>query len=168
MSRTTIRAAITAFLAPPNVAGLQTVIAHPAKVTTEGQFFVNEAFGTGTGAIAFVYLDNSVERRIALGGMSSGRKWRQYTAHLLLFLRSTKPQAEDVGADNDSLVDALIARMESDRTFGAPGVIFQAGEGGEHGGDDIRVRTGLPVDIQGGMTQVFSTVTFEVCEILAT
>ncbi len=168
MSRTTVRAAIGTFLAPPNVTGLQTMIVQPPKVTLEQQFFVNEAFGTATGGIGFLYLDNSVERRIALGGPHNGRKWRQYTAHLLVFLRSTKAKAEDVGADNDLLLDALVARMESDRMFGAPGVIFQAGEGGEHGGDDIRVRAGLPVDIQGGMTQVFTTVTFEVCEILAT
>ena len=168
MTRVAVRSAIGAFLSPPNVAGLQTVYVQPPKVTAEQQFYVNEAFGTGTGAIAYLYLDESVEHRIALGGMRSGRKWRQYTAHLLVFLRSTKLLAQDVGDDNDALLDNLVARMESDRRFGAPTVIFQAGEGGESGGDDIRVRSGLPVVLKGQITQVMSTVTFEVVEILST
>lgn len=66
------------------------------------------------------------------------------------------------------MLDSVAARLQSDRRLGAPNLIFQAGEGSEVGGDDIRVRAGLPVDMGGGIIRIMSTVSFDVVEILNT
>lgn len=168
MSRATVRAAVAAFLAPPSIPNVGSVQAHPPKLTMAGDFYKMSTAGAGTGMVIRVFLGDQHERRIALGGAHNGRKWRQYTVDLMCTLDSTTSRAEDADSANDTILDALVTRLQSDRQLGAPGVIFQAGEGTESGGDDIRVHAGLPVAMSDSIVRIFSTVTFDCVEVLAT
>lgn len=177
MSRTSVRQAVTDFLSG-QVPGLGTVFPHPPKTTTQDALFLD---GPATsGAVAYVVLERQHEQRVAIPA-GKGRKWRQYQVCLLIFLRGTTGQAEDADADLDTLLDALAARLQSDPALGTAGnvipdtpsaasgtVIFQAGEGGDHGGPDIEIATGIPADLKNGLTQIIATVRFQVAEILIT
>ena len=170
MSRVTTRQAIVNWLTPQTVANLAKVEGWPAKVTNEGDFDLGGA-GAGFGAIVFVHLEHQKEKRIALGGPNLGMKWRSYTAVLICIFRGNDPKSEVVGQANDAFLDSLVARLQADRRLGTENLsspIFQAGEGGDTGGDDIEVEAALPRPMRAGVTQVFSTVRFQIAEILQT
>ena len=171
MSRVTVRQAFASFLTPQTVPGLATVQPWPSKVTNEGEFDL-AGVGAGFGAIVFVHLPSQREQRIALGGPNSGLKWREYQAVLLCVFRGNDPESQVVAQACDGFLDALVARLEYDRRLGTqtlgPAGIFQAGEGGVSGGDDIEVVTALPRTVRSGLTQIFATVTLQVAEVLQT
>ena len=163
MSRQTVRQAIAAFFTPATVTNLAAIHAYPAKVTNEGEFVLPS--GVGMGGIVWVQLVAQREKRISLGGPSSGIKWRTYQAVLLCLYRSNDPKSEDAGLACDQFLDSLVARLQSDRKINST-VVFQAGEGSDTGGDDIEVDCSLPRQRQGGLSQVFATVNFTVAEML--
>lgn len=174
MTRASTTAAVANYLTAGQVPFLNTVNPYPPKVTTQGEFDLG--LNAGTGAVIFVFIEAQHEKRIAAGGAGiaplapiAGRKWREYTVTLLCFLRSTKQQAEASGADMDTFLDGLVARIEADRTFGTAGTptaIFQAGEGSDTGGNDIDVQASLPRLVNGQLVQVFAAVKVTVCEVI--
>ena len=176
MSRTTVRAQITAWLAPggnPSVVEFcSDVIAHPPKVTAEDRFDLGSHGGSG--GLIFVFIPQQSETRIALGGPHDGRKMRLYSVELLCIFRSVKT-AEELGTDLDVFLDSLVERIQADRNLGtAPtadvtaGMIFKAGEGEYPGGTDIEVATMLPRTTRAGMTEATCSVKLAVLEVLAT
>lgn len=180
MSRATVRQQITAFLDPGEIDFLGQTIPYAPQVTAEGQWYSGQATTTpsnGSGALIFVHL--AVPQQEKLIGLK-GLKWRQYTVRLLCYFRSVNQQAEVAGADNDTFLDALTARIQSDPNFGTapsaqgtditPGMIFQAGLGGENLGSDfdIRVESDVPRLLDAQQTEIFSTCDFECCEVLYT
>jgi hypothetical protein len=170
LSRVTVRQAVTGWLTPQTVTGLAKIEGWPSKVTNEGDFDLGAA-GNGSGAVVFVHLEHQNEKRIALGGPNSGLKWRGYTVVLLCIFRGNDPMSEVVGQANDAFLDSLVARIQADRKLGTENLgapIFQAGEGGDTGGPDIEVDGALPRPMRAGVTQVFSTVRFQVAEVLQT
>lgn len=157
MPRATVRAAITQYLASAGVAFLGEVFPHPPKVTAEGEFAIGKFPGKGSGAVVYVYLEEQSEERIREIGLSLGGKMRTYKVRLICFLRSVKPKAEDVDADNDTFIDSLVLAIQQNRTPGT-GAVFQWGEGDTVGAVDIRIQSELPKTIRLQLTQVFSTV----------
>jgi hypothetical protein len=169
MSRATVRAAVAAWLTPTAVTNLAHIYEHPAKLTNEGDFVLPN--GTAMGGIVFIQLEAHREKRIALGGPTSGIKWRRYQIVLVCLLRSASNLSQDAGINNDVFLDALVSRIQANRQLGTAGSqtpIFQAGEGDTQGGDDIEVQCGFPRPMDGGVTQVFSTVRFETVELIQT
>jgi hypothetical protein len=147
---------------------LTTLFDHPPKITTEDQFWDQLNPGEGSGAICYIYIANQSEKRIATGGPHSGLKCRTYQIDLICFLRSTYSEAEDAEADNDAFLDSMVTYLESDRNLGAPGVIFQAGEGDQNGAADIRTEANFPKIVKLGITQTFSVIHLTVLEIVPT
>ena len=168
MSRTAIREAINTYLTNAGLPVLASVKSFPAKFTPEMEFYQGEDPGTQDGVLIYLYVESQRERRIALGGAHSGEKLVDYTFILNCFFRSTKRKTEDVGADNETFLDALVAAIRADRQAGAPGVIFEWGEGAGFGGPDIEITSYYPRTLNGAgsATQVFSTVRVSVSEIL--
>lgn len=169
MSRSTVRQAINAYLTGYGVTNLSNVYNFPAKLTKEGEFFDGEDPGHSSGAVIFLYIENQHEVRFALGGAHSGKKGIQYTFVLDCYLRSTHKKSEDAGADNDEFLDSLVAAIRADRNAGAPGLIFQWGEGNfPNGGEDIDITSYYPKQLNGGAstTQVYSMVRVTVVEII--
>lgn len=128
MSRATVRTAVQAFLAPPNIVGLNTVYRARPKLTQGTDYHMSD--GPGFGALGIIHIPKSIEERIALGGPTSGKKQVIYMIALEVLFQSVLPKAEDGYDAHDQLVDAIITRIRSDRTFGTAGTpIWQAGEG---------------------------------------
>ena len=169
MSRAAIRSAIVSYLESANIASLSSVKPFPAKFTSEMEFFAGEDPGVQDGAIIYIYVARESEKRIALGGATSGKKAVEYEFVLDCFFRSMKRRTEDVGADNEAFIDSLVAAIRADRQAGAPGVIFQWGEGIFPGGPDIDVTSYYPRSLNGAAsaTQVFSSVRVTVVEVLS-
>lgn len=160
MSRTTVRAAIASFLAPPNVAGLNKVFtAMPKRV--EGTWFrYGQPAGTHSGAVAIVNIVAEREERIALGGEHSGKKWVHYEVSLDIFTHSIHRHSEDAMADFDTLIDNIKTRIRADRRLGNDAVIFESGErylDGEYG---------EPRVLQDGATEIWGSIRFEVSEVI--
>ena len=157
MPRATVRAAISQYLSSSNISFLGTVFPHPPKVTAEGEFEIGKFPGKGTGAVIYVYLEDQSEQRVREIGLAPGGKMRTYKVRLICFLRSVKPKAEDVDADNDTFLDSLVLAIQQNRAPGT-GAIFQWGEGDTVGAVDIEIKAGLPSTIRLQLTQVFTTV----------
>lgn len=164
MSRATVRAAIVAWFAPPNVPGLNAVFTSKRK-NISGQEFFGGQVGVGSGAIAWVYFERKHEVRRAFGGMpgpsTGGKKRVTYTVGLVVNFRSNKERMEDAADDHDALMDAIEARLRLGRTLGD--AVFSAGEGGETGREDIETLQDMP-KLVGQETVIFSALRFEVVE----
>lgn len=133
MSRATIRAAMAAWLAPPAVAGINTVYRGQPKIIP-GQAFFAGVTGVNSGCVAMIHIARDTEKRIAIGGPTSGKKRIDYTVEFRLLyrlVRSASTTGGDAGLDAtdefDAIVDALKARIRADRTANSA-AIWQWGE----------------------------------------
>ena len=168
MSRATVRSAIQSYLQSAGINHLTKVNAHPPKVTSGGEFYASQDPGHDSGAVLFLHLAQQYESREAVGGPTSGQKFRYYTCAIICVFRSKKPKTEDVGADNDEFLDSLVTAIEADRNAGNRAVIWQWGEGSLLYGDDIKVRAEMPRPIRLQISQVFSVCEVTVIESLST
>lgn len=172
MPRATVRAAIQAYLQSgitgANIPFLSTVYAHPPKLTREGDFATGEAPGTASGAVIYIHLIEHNERRIAIGGPTSGRKARPYQVGLICVLLSKKSDTQLVGADNDTFIDGLTGWIQANRTANSGGAVFQWGEGDGPGTVDMKVEAGMPRPLRQQGSMVWTTVDVTALEILVT
>jgi hypothetical protein len=160
VSRATVRAAVAAWFAPPNVAGLNTLYSAMPKQAMPQAFRVNLAPGTPSGAVAVVDIERDDEVRIALGGITSGKKEITYTLALDLFMQSIRLHGEDAMSDFDTLIENVKARLRADRQIGTGGTIFRAGE------TLLQGEYGVPQTVRGGAVEMWGRVRFECVEII--
>lgn len=170
MPRATVRQAIANYFTSGigTIPSLSTVYQHPPKITPEGDFYQGESPGIEDGAVIYLHLGPHDERRIAIGGPTSGRKARMYPVVLICYLRHKGAKSQDAGAANDAFIDGVTAWIQKNRTANSAGVIFQWGEGDQTGGVDIRVEAAMPKGIRQQASQVFTTVDVTCLEILNT
>jgi len=181
VSRAGVRLAIANYLAEGSIAGngyiqyLSTVFPHPPKLTNQGDFVNGEDPGLGSGAVIYIHLRESSQRRIAIGPAATpenpktpARKEKVHEVGLICLLRSQKNTTQAAGEDNDAFLDTLESWVLQNRTANSNGAIFQWGEGDGFGTHDIHVRAGMPRALKNGASQVFSTVDITVVEILDT
>jgi len=140
MGRATVRAAVAAWFAPANVAGLNSTFAARPKDIPGTAF--NLGGNNGSGSVLIVHLTDDSEVRTAVGGAHSGEKFNTHHIALEVIFQSVKVDAIAAHADHDALIDALMVQIRADRTFGTNGnPIWQAGEGAE----GIKVQLAEPV-----------------------
>lgn len=163
MSRAAVRAAVAAWFASPPIPKLNAVYGDPAKFVDQQRLFNDSS---GSGAIGIVHIERQEERRIAIGGATSGVKQRTYDVGLQIIFESVKPHGEDASADLDALLDAVVTRLQSDRTLG--GAVFQAGEGDVTGTPDVEILSDLPRTVGGSTVQIWNVVRFKAVEMLQT
>jgi hypothetical protein len=178
VSRSTVRAAIVTYLTAKSSSGdssisyLTNVFGFPAKYTPGREFYDGEDPGILNGAMIYLYFGSDNQRRIALGGAHSGKKYRDYVLTLDCFFRSQEQLSQTAGLNNETFLDDLVTEILADRNAGAPGTIFQWGEGGMSGGQDIFIESFYPELLQvkgaGTTTQIFSTLKVSVSEVLTT
>lgn len=173
MSRATVRLGICAFLGGTQVtntefwqggslssAGLVTLFRSPPKLLP------GELYGDGrSGAVGVLHIGRQTSARIGYGGPTGGKKRHDYTVKLAIYHRARTAQSETAQDDLDALVDAVIARLEADRTFG--GCCWQGGEA-PLDLPGITVDFGEPLvepDLQQ-VTQTYAQVTFTATEIV--
>jgi len=158
MSRSTVRAAVSSWFAPPNVAGLNTVYTAKPKIIPAVDFRRGQPAGTRTGVVGVVSITYEQEQRVALGGASSGWKMVAYSVEFQLYCHSVQPKAEDAQDDFDTTVDGIAARLRADRTLG--GAVWEAAE------DLLEVEFGEPAVISGSATERWAAVRFIVIDMV--
>lgn len=126
-TRAAARAAIAAWFAPPNVAGLNTIYRAEPRVIPTNAYFAGTVPGTRTGAVGVIHILSKHEQREAMGGAHGGIKRVDYECALELVVYSSQRTAEQAADDFDALTDAVESRLRADRTLGSADV-WQAGE----------------------------------------
>lgn len=172
-TRTAMRAALAAYLQDAvdnrEIPWLAEVYPHAAKITPMGDLASdNPNAGDGIGAGLWIKLEESHERRVALG-----HKIKTYTVQLDVILLSYQTEAEVAEAANDDLLDGLEGVIVNDRNAGtgATGTgtdaVWQWGEGeGPMGGTDIHVACGYPTVRNGSRVELRSRVTVAASQFL--
>ncbi len=170
MGRSAVRTAIVNYIQSGITAGLipnlNTAYAYPPKVTPQSDFMPTAIAGADNGAVVYLHIVSQNEKRIAIGGTQNGRKWRQYVIGLIVYHYGISTDSQNLGAENDALMDALVTHILADRNAGDPSVIFQWGEGSDAGGEDIRVQCGMPVLFQQQGAYIFSTIEVTAVEVI--
>jgi hypothetical protein len=168
VSRSAVHQAIASYLSSKGADGtipnLSDVFAYPPKLLPESDFF--DVPGSLNGCIIHVHLASQRETRVALGGPTSGKKYRVYEVILNCIYLSDEPQTETTGANVDAFIDGLTTAIEADRNAGDAGVIFQWGEGGNltNGGPDVEITAYYPRTRMGTQN---NTQTYIECRVFA-
>ncbi|GGH93754.1 hypothetical protein ACFFGR_09185 [Arthrobacter liuii] len=162
MGRATVRAALQTFLT--GTPGITTLYKDAPWEMTGDNWQTNSLPGTP----GFLHLDHSSESRIALGGEHGGLKQIDYTASLVLLYQYVIPStvaSKDVWVDGlDSLLDAVVTRIRSNRAANTDGtIVFEAGNQDQ----GIQISQDLPHwDHGGGKVRNWVRVEFKVTEIV--
>ena len=191
MSADNVIDTLQAWLAPPNVIGLNAVF-DSAPWFTDGASWELDA-QLGWGAIGVLHIDHEHEVRVAAGGVAAdgtpgGLKELHYDVGLLVVFKFVVPTLEDQGIAAtgyrralNGLLDGVKVRLRQDRTAGSAsgpsglggvpvtpeGSILLVGEGDGHGSPDITIDRDLPKrDV--GIVWSNSLIRFHIVEIAAT
>ena len=154
MSRKTVRKQTAQFLSAPQIPGVGRVFAAPPKIARSSDAFANLPAGTPSGSVIFVEILNAAEKRVALGGATSGTKETRYSLRLHLLFRSRQGASEDAMDDHDDQVETILDRLRSDRTLGSNGAILQFGQ--DEAG--INISTGMPKVSGTGSTHIWTII----------
>lgn len=98
--------------------------------------FVGQPTGAATGSFMVVQCPSGEEKRVAVGGATSGLKEARFNIQLHCFIISTEPYDEDVQDFTYQLRDNIVNKIHTDRTLGTggfesgTGIGFMVGEGG--------------------------------------
>jgi hypothetical protein len=167
MSRKAARNAVATWLAPPNVAGLNTVYTGEPRLVRDEDYIAGVQPPVLSGAVGFPFVERQHEQRIAVGGATGGMKMITYELAFAVRFKSAQKKGEDADDDHDSVIDAVVARIRSDRTLG--GAFWQAGEGDTRFGQDIDVVSGTPKQrTKDGPIIIWSVVRFKAIEMVST
>lgn len=154
---------VQSFLAPTQ--GITTLYTDAPWEMTGDNWQKNDLPGTP----AFLHVEHITESRIAMGGEHGGWKRRDYQIALVLLYQYVIPSdvaSKDVWVvGRNTLIDNVIARIESDRAFGSvAGVpIFEAG----NQDDGISATFDFPHwDTGGGKVRNWVRVEFKVTEMI--
>ena len=174
-TRAEVRTAIVSFFegkigVTGTIPALAQVYGFPEKIMAESDMYQDFNPGLDEGAFMFVHLMNSHDQRIAIGGPTSGQKWVEYECTLTVVFRSSAQLSSDAGLANETMTDSIVAAIRSDRHAGAPGTIFQWGEGGRAGGVDIDVTSFYPQQLHASQatTQILTTIKVKVAQVIYT
>jgi hypothetical protein len=106
--------------------GLATTRAYWEKRIAESDYTIGLPPERGMGAVMWVQLGTTTEKRAAVGGATSGWRVRTYQIVLNVYHFGTTPHPEVAQADVDGLLEAIHDRIHADRTLGK--AVLQAGE----------------------------------------
>jgi hypothetical protein len=157
-TRTQVRSQLTTFLQGGTYTSVNQIFSSfPKRI----QFQVNAQAGQKSRAAVVVFIEDEVETRLALGGAHSGVKRIDYSVAVQLFHHSMENNAEDAMTNFDVCIDELKARLRSDHQFGDTTglLVFQGAE------PAIDVIYGEPVSNDGGATETWAAIRFQVSQI---
>jgi hypothetical protein len=123
---------------------------------------VNSKPGQLSRAAAVIFIQSEREKRIAIGGATSGWKQVDFTVVLQIFHHSMQRDAEDAMADFDTLIDNIKATLRADHRFGdtSGNLVWQGAE------PAIDTLYGEPVTSDNGATETFAEIRFDVTEMI--
>ena len=162
MSRSQVRAHVGSWIADAAIPNLNQIFtAHPKRINFEQ----NAAPGQLTRAAGMVFIAGETEERVAIGGANSGWKRIDYDVQFQVYTHSMQTYAQDAMDDFDAIIDAIKDRVRSGgHRLGLPDgdIIWQAGEGTKQ----ISVAYGEPKTNDGGATEIWAAVEFEVTQMI--
>jgi hypothetical protein len=139
------------------------------KNADRSQWFLNQAAGTASGAVMRVRATHGAETRVADGGATSGYKKVAHFIELLVQVRSTERDAEDVEDFTRGLLEAIRGLIHADRTCGSGGIEagkFQVGEDDEGPGSDLIEWELSEVETSAEESKQTLTITFSASEYI--
>lgn len=157
--RTGVRATLATFLSRQPIETLNQVFtSFPKRIN----FQVNSQPGQLTRSAVVIFIAAENEKRLAIGGATSGWKRVDYTVILQVYTHSLHRNAEDVMTDFDILIDNIKERLRSDHNFGdtTGNLVWQGAE------PVIIGRYGEPATSDEGATEVFAELEFVVTEMI--
>jgi hypothetical protein len=162
MSRAQVRSNVAQWIADAAITNLNQVFAsHPKRINFEQ----NATAGQATRAAGMVFIAGETEERIAVGGANSGWKRVDYDVEFQIYCHSMQNYAQDAMDDFDAIIDAVKDRVRSGgHRLGQPdgSIIWQVGEGVKQ----IAVSYGEPKTNDGGATEIWAAVEFEVTQMI--
>lgn len=162
MGRASVRSAIYNYFNPNGtsaVTGIDTWYPSFPKRIPATAFRSTPGQTSGSAAAIFILAER--ENRIALGGAHSGWKRVVYTVEVQIFHNSIEQHAEDAMDHFDLTIDNLKNKIRADRNLGTNlQVVWEAGEG------ELSSVYGEPKVIQGGATEIWGTVRFQLTEMV--
>jgi hypothetical protein len=160
MSRQQVRQAVGDWIAAASIPNLNQIFtAFPKRIN----FQANSTAGQMTRAAGVVYISQETEGRIAVGGAYSGWKRLDYQVEFQIYCHSLQNYAQDAMTDFDAIVDAVKDKLRAGgHRLGLPtgDVIWQAAEPG------ISVTYGEPKTNDGGATEIWAAVSFQVTQMI--
>lgn len=153
----------------PQVTGLGAVRRALPKDADATQWYLGMPDGTESGSVMRVRVQTGAETRVAFAGATSGGKKVAHNVELLVQVRSTARDAEDVEDYTRSLLDAIRDHIHADRTCGSGGLEvggFQAGEDYEGPGTDVIEWEMSEVDTSAGGSKQTLAIRFSASEYI--
>lgn len=184
MSRQDVYDAVTNWMSPPNVVGLNAVVSGAPVIMDGGLFRLDSQ--QGWGAYGFTHIEHSDDVIFTFGG---NRRVLHEVVFLMLFQQLIAPDF-DVSANPafylpnlTTMMDSALTRLRSDHTIGTQpaangvggitisqrGALFQAGTGDMTDGSlDLVVDADLPVwDNEGGKVWSWNSIKFNAIEMMS-
>jgi hypothetical protein len=160
LSRQEVRTAVGDWIAAASITNLNQIFtAHPKRIN----FQANSTAGQMTRAAGVVFINNETEKRIALGGASSGWKQIDYDVTFQIYIHSMEAYSQDAMLAFDNVVDAVKTQLRAGghRLNKPDGTeIWQAAEPG------ISVDYGEPLTNDGGATEIWAGINFVVIQMI--
>jgi len=157
--RTGVRATLYNWLNTGSITGLNQIFtSFPKRINYQ----VNSQPGQLSRAAVVIFIQAERESRIAIGGAYNGWKRVDYSVILQVYQHSMERDAEDAMTTFDTLIDSIKARLRADHNFGdATGnLVWQGAE------PAISTTYGEPATNQGGATETFAEIQFDVTEMI--
>lgn len=159
MSRSEVRDAVGTWIAGANIPHLNQIFtSFPKRIN----FQANSTAGEITRGAGVVFIRGETEDRIAVGGAYSGWKRITYDVQFQIYTHSVAQYAQDAMTDFDAIIDAVKDRLRAGghrlgKTDGD--VIWQAAE------PNISVMYGEPMTNDGGATEIWAAIEFDVIQM---
>jgi hypothetical protein len=157
--RTGVRATLYNWLSTGNITGLNQVFtSFPKRINYQ----VNSQAGQLSRAAVVIFIQSERENRLAIGGATNGWKRVDYSVILQVYQHSMERNAEAAMTAFDTLIDSIKARLRADHNFGdATGtLVWQGAE------PAINTLYGEPATSEGGATETFAEIQFDVTEMI--
>jgi hypothetical protein len=157
--RTGVRATLYNWLSTGNITGLNQIFtSFPKRINYQ----VNSQPGQLSRAAAVIFIQSERESRIAIGGATNGWKRVDYSVIVQIYQHSMERNPEEAMASFDTLIDSIKARLRADHNFGdsTGTLVWQGAE------PEISTMYGEPATSDGGATETFAEIQFDVTEMI--
>jgi len=157
--RTGVRATLYNWLSTGSITGLNQIFtSFPKRI----DYQVNSTAGQLSRAAAVIFIQNEKETRLAIGGATNGWKRVDYSIIIQVYHHSLERNAEAAMTSFDTLIDAIKTRLRSDHNFGdsTGTLVWQGAE------PVINATYGEPATNNGGATETFAEIQFDVTEMI--
>lgn len=157
--RTGVRATLYNWLNTGNITGLNQIFtSFPKRINYQ----VNSQPGQLSRAAVVIFIQSERESRIAIGGATNGWKRVDYSVILQVYQHSLERNSQDAMTAFDTLIDAIKTRLRADHNFGdtTGNLVWQGAE------PEISTTYGEPATNEGGATETFAEIQFDVTEMI--